>query len=310
MPTQVFTSFEAYIDAIRHADMRAMILGPVRANWVLTSLVLNKLSVQWGQAGSKAVADGSPRAGGLSILIPTQRASSLWGNGKRFDECSLLVAEPGDEFSLAADVSRRWCSLHIPYPLLGAGHRDRTKADDPKRGVFQLPAERIERFRSVIGQIDEIYQREPAAFDSSAAQAAAEQRLVQEVRLLLAVTPEVESLLGRHAVPRGEIIRAAMDFVDQHEGEYLCVEQLACAAGVSERTLRDAFQQYFGAGPARYLKTRTLHQVRKALKSTDPTMTTVTEIATRFGVWHLGRFAQDYRILFHELPSETMRRPN
>jgi AraC family ethanolamine operon transcriptional activator len=98
-----------------------------------------------------------------------------------------------------------------------------------------------------------------------------------------------------------------MDFVDQHQGEYLSVEQLASAAGVAERTLRDAFQQYFGMAPVRYLNRRTLHQVRRALKAADPIVATVTQIATQFGVWELGRFARDYRFLFGELPSETLR---
>jgi hypothetical protein len=100
MPTRTFPSFEAYIDANRHASLRAMILGPVRAKWVLANLILNKLSVQWGQAGSKAFAEGATRPAGLSIMIPTQRSSSLWGNGRRFDEQSLMVVGPGGEFSL------------------------------------------------------------------------------------------------------------------------------------------------------------------------------------------------------------------
>jgi AraC-like DNA-binding protein len=58
----------------------------------------------------------------------------------------------------------------------------------------------------------------------------------------------------------------------------------------------------------RYLNRRTLHQARRALRAADPTVTTVTEIATQFGVWQLGRFARDYRYLFGELPSETLRK--
>jgi len=99
-----------------------------------------------------------------------------------------------------------------------------------------------------------------------------------------------------------------MDFVDQHGGQYLSVEQLAAAAGVSERTLRDAFQQYFGVAPVRYLNRRTLNQVRKALKIADPSVNTVTEIAMQFGLWELGRFARDYCALFGEVPSETLRK--
>ena len=113
---------------------------------------------------------------------------------------------------------------------------------------------------------------------------------------------------GRHAIPRRQIIRKSMDFVEQHEGEYLSVELLASAAGVSERTLRNAYQQYFGLAPVRYLNRRALHQVRRALQGADPSVATVTQIATQFGVWELGRFARDYRFLFGELPSETLRR--
>jgi len=98
-----------------------------------------------------------------------------------------------------------------------------------------------------------------------------------------------------------------MDFVDQHVGEYLVVSDLATALGISERTLRTAFQDYFNVGPVRYLKLRTLHQIRSALKTSDTSRATVTEIAAQFSAWELGRMAQDYHFLFGELPSKTLR---
>lgn len=123
----------------------------------------------------------------------------------------------------------------------------------------------------------------------------------------LFITRGVTRAAGRHSIPRRQIIRMAMDFVEKNAGEYLSVDNLATAAGISERTLRTAFREYFGVGPARYLKRRTLHQARQALKGADPAVATVAEIATRFGVWDFGHFAHDYRVLFGELPSDTLR---
>jgi AraC family ethanolamine operon transcriptional activator len=229
------------------------------------------------------------------------------GNGHRLDESSLLINQTGTEFCIANDSSRPWFSVYVPYETLAGPSDDATTPVPLLHGFVQVPLTRIQRFRAVIGQFGEAVQRASTDFGSAAAQRSAEQKLVPEIRDLLAVPHQVEPTPGRHAVPRGQIIRRSMDFVDQHEGEYLSVEQLAAAAGVSDRTLRDAFQRYFRVAPVRYLNRRTLHQVRSALKAADPTVATVTGIATQFGVWELGRFARDYRVLFGELPSETLR---
>ena len=306
MPTRTFSSFEAFFAANLHSDLRGMILGRRRENWVMTQLVVNTLSVQWGRAGSSVVVEGAAKPGGISIFIPTESPMGVSGNGHRLDESSLMINQTGDEFCIANDSSRPWFSVYIPYETLAGTSGDATTPFPFMHGFVQVSLPSIQRFRSVIGQFNEAVQRAATDFESAAAQRAAEQKLVPEIRDLLAVPHQVEPTIGRHTVPRGQIIRRSMDFVDQHEGEYLSVEQLAAAAGVSERTLRDAFQQYVGVAPVRYLNRRTLHQVRRALKAADSSMATVTEIATKFGVWQLGRFARDYRNLFGELPSETL----
>ena len=52
-----------------------------------------------------------------------------------------------------------------------------------------------------------------------------------------------------------------------------------------------------------------MHLARRALVQAVPGTTTVTEIATANGFWELGRFAVEYRALFGEAPSVSLRRP-
>ena len=47
--------------------------------------------------------------------------------------------------------------------------------------------------------------------------------------------------------------------------------------------------------------------MRRALLAA-PAESTVTEIAIRFGFWHLGRFSAGYQTIFGELPSATLAR--
>jgi AraC family ethanolamine operon transcriptional activator len=145
-------------------------------------------------------------------------------------------------------------------------------------------------------------------FESSVVIDITARKLADSIREAIWGRPTATTQLGRKTIPRREIVRTAMDLIDRRGGEYLAVTDLASAAGVSERTLRSAFQEYFGMGPVRYLKLRTLNLAHQALQDADPTGTTVTRVATQYGVWELGRFARDYQLLFGELPSQTLRR--
>lgn len=90
--------------------------------------------------------------------------------------------------------------------------------------------------------------------------------------------------------------------------EPLQISSLCRILAVSERTLRKSFHQIHGIAPSRHLRMSRLSHARRALLLADSKMATVTEIATAFGFVELGRFSVEYRKVFGESPSETLRR--
>jgi transcriptional regulator GlxA family with amidase domain len=99
----------------------------------------------------------------------------------------------------------------------------------------------------------------------------------------------------------GDAVGARMD-VPVH------IADLCRIATVSQRTLRNAFHVVHGMTPYRYLRAMRMGAARKALLSPDSAGLTVTQVATQFGFFELGRFAVEYRAAFGESPSATLRR--
>lgn len=112
-----------------------------------------------------------------------------------------------------------------------------------------------------------------------------------------------EASLGRR-----QIVARAEAFFRRHLGEPVSITRLSSVAGVSERSLRNAFYDVYSTGPKRYLRLWQLHQVRRALRSSTCAEQTVTDVATFHGFFELGRFAGEYKALFGESPSETLQR--
>jgi AraC-like DNA-binding protein len=103
-------------------------------------------------------------------------------------------------------------------------------------------------------------------------------------------------------------VRRAEDYIRSHSAETLTIEKLARIAGVSVRTLFSGFRDFRQVTPMAYLKTVRLEKAHAALRGGDVEGSSgVTQIALDAGFSHLGRFAQDYRTRFGELPSATAR---
>jgi len=108
--------------------------------------------------------------------------------------------------------------------------------------------------------------------------------------------------------PRPHSLRRAEGYIAANLGDAISVADLSRVAGVSSSTLSRAFRTHHGCGPMAFAKRQRLDRARQELTIAEPRGATVTDVATRFGFFHLAQFAADYRKAFGEKPSETLRR--
>ncbi|MEX2124912.1 MAG: AraC family transcriptional regulator [Woeseia sp.] len=103
-------------------------------------------------------------------------------------------------------------------------------------------------------------------------------------------------------------IQRAEEFIRDNLQQDVRVEDIIGAAGVSMRTLYRGFEQHRGVTPMRWLRIQRLQLARRDLANVGESGDSVTDIINRYCAPNAGRFARDYRTLFGELPSETLRR--
>jgi AraC family ethanolamine operon transcriptional activator len=151
----------------------------------------------------------------------------------------------------------------------------------------------------------DLVEARPDLFVRPRTRQAVEQECVRRVVGLIAQSTGGDRT-QRWSSNRERLVRRADDYMRACMGEPLSLLDLCRELGVSERTLHYAFQEVRGLSPMAYFKAGRLNAVRQELKTADAGTATVGEVAHRWGFWHTGEFAADYRRLFGELPSQTL----
>ena len=224
-------------------------------------------------------------------------ATARWdGRAVRIDE--IIVCPPGAE-SLAFDPAHtRFALLSTPVgSRLAALARARVAAgaDEP----VALPC--VKAGHTLRRRLEDLAGR----VDANRTVALAAVRASLEAAIALSAAQRGVPDVGM-PVRKRRIVHRAEAFERGHVSEVVSVAELSRVAGVSERSLRNAFYDVYSTSPKRYIQLCRLHRVRRALRATHGDGTTVTEVATDHGFFELGRFAGAYKSLFGEAPSETL----
>jgi AraC-like DNA-binding protein len=102
-------------------------------------------------------------------------------------------------------------------------------------------------------------------------------------------------------------VRVCETYMREHLDKTVTLVDLSETSGLRLRSLINAFQAVTGFSPMAYFKRERLSGVRQALQRPQRARIRVIDVATAWGFWHMGHFTADYREMFGESPSETLR---
>jgi len=306
-----FTDLDAYHAALRGAQAQGVVTARGKFRAELTRVDLHRLSVHRGEETLPRVSNSAldPKLYGI-ILATNPTQPSVFVSGLELSPADIIVHRSGSVGHNRSAAACRWGFISLPHEdLAAAGEaligRELTAPSFTHR--IRPPAPLLSRLLHLHEAAGHLAKTTPDILAHPEVARALEQALLHAMVSCVSggEAAETSSARHRHAV----IMRRLEEVLEANPDRTLYVAELCAATRTSDRTLRVCCQEYLGMSPMRYLWLRRMHFARGALRMADPAATTVTEIATNYGFWELGRFSVAYRSLFGESPSAALHRP-
>lgn len=300
MKSLQFSEFDAFVETVRDVDAVMTLQNPEHRVWKINQTSIEGLHVQLGQVGSGNIVEGQSWSDGTLLYLPLSAGVTYRANGVALGPEDFMVLDPSREFCIATRHAHDWCTVLLPQ-------RAPSQDFGTHAVAWRATHELAERFRYAVREILRASANSTCFADSVGAKVAAAQLEEVASAILSKPQPSIAEISGRPRLNRKNVLQVCHEMIEARAGLPLRVAELVAATGVPERTLRQVFHDYFGIGPLRYLKLRQLNQVFAALRAANPKATRVGDILAAHGIWEFGRFASNYRHLFGEPPSQTLR---
>jgi len=285
--------------------------GPSRTQWEVGYCAVNSVILQFGVEGGSKIVHGISRPDSLIFIVPYAKfADRVIFDGQEVQPYDFAVLPPSSHFTAATFGSHRWMSISLPTRLFGEVAAQVTKSNlewiEKEKWLVSTPRRLAERLATEAVNAATLSGEGPP-LEHQHHGGGIEISLLNSLIAAIAGANNKVSLSDDTAKSSRKIMSRALEYARLHKWQALHVNDLALAADVTDRTLHRSFRQQLDIGPARYLKLRQLNVVRRALRGKLASPKKVLDVMSDHGVSEFGRFATEYRTLFGESPSETMR---
>lgn len=228
----------------------------------------------------------------------------VWG-GIEVRTGEMITFGPGERLHSRTVGPCHWGAIQVPDWQLADYARALcgTGFINPPTGRWQPPRAAVRQLRCLHRAAIRMAEARVEALTDVQAAHGLEQQLLHALIECLPEVGQEETLTSRR---HRDILARFEDLLVAEP--VLRMADMCAALGVSERTLRECCKKQLGMGPSSYRHLRGMQQVHRALRSGTLATASVSGVAGRYGFRDLGRLAANYRALYGELPSATLRR--
>ena len=303
----LFSDLDEFQAALREDGLLNLLVtgsGQFRAR--LTQVTLHRMRLSAGDEYLSRIAFVAVPADMLLVTLPLgDRPAPVW-DGVEMRVGEMVTFGPAERLHARSDGPCQWGAIQLPVD-------DFVQYGGAIRGAIPIvPA--VARWRpprAALRQLRHLHQaavrtaeaRSGMLADREAAHGL-EQQVIHALVESLSVRPVYEDTetARRH---RG-ILASLEDLLEAEPPP--SVTAIGAALGVSQHMLRECCKKNLGLDPSRYRRLRGMQRARRALRHESPDTASVSAVARRCGFRDPGRFAVNYRALYGESPSTTLRR--
>lgn len=309
-----FADFEVLSETVRAWDIDFCQLDRGETKADLLQYISGNFNLSYALFNRHYHQQGSTPVGMRTFAIVEENVVGLNWFGKPVTASSLLCFPASREIECISRPGFNVCTLSFPEKLMEqvAGELGIPQLKDilpSEANIRECNATLMHSLRIQLRELTKELVKSPEKFLDANLCNIIETEILHSLLTIL-VDSSVFREYHATAWKRSQALTKVKEYIQDSVAdlEFVSVKDLCLHAGVSDRTLQHAFKEYYGVTPQQYLKSLRLHNVHKEIKAGENTTLKISDIANKWGFWHMGQFATDYRRMFGELPSTTLNR--
>ena len=289
-----FFDSEFLKSVVSDSDTRHQQVTAGRFEGKLKRIILPDMVIDHGEYNLKLIAQGafSPKTVTLMILHRMDEIGKVCGMDLQGGSLIVLPVHADAEFTIPQHTS--WTAINVP------------KAHLAKYGFTVETTQLFTLDKISFHQFNQAYVR----LEQQLSEGKECQEVLQDM-ILSHFIQSVESLENRLDLRYSDGYLMALnvrDYIIDHVEEPLQMYKLCQLTNKSVRTIERTFKQVFNITVREYHASYRLSLVRQTL--IHDKNVSISNTALKYGYFHLSRFSSNYKKLFGELPSQTLRETN